>query len=505
MKSLLILCFFVAAAVAITVPSQYTLTANVLLPYAGVNEKVDIAYDGVNNRMAVSFYNGQDGFIYRYDINTVYQLYTRVNKRLCVKKTASGSPSDLVHIIPDLTQYKHLGLVPFPDMLTNHYQNVVVNGSKTNVYDFYVAVNNSFTPYKFEMNPGYNIVWGSHFDQYVVSFTDFKPSVDAYVFDHLIAECQNAEESAVEPRGLSQLRYFFPDFHVSAARDVNEDFISTINNDEALSFTATHNKFSHMHEHEFRNMMLPKRGHSTPMKAKTFVAPEGIAIPDSWDWREHGAVTPVKDQGVCGSCWTFGTIGTIEGAYYLKTGRLERFSEQYIVDCIWTGDLAYTGNDPTNLGCDGGQQWLALEQIIHTRGVPLEREYPYSMQDGVCQSVAPKVVVTDYYNITFGSEEDLKKMIFLHGPVTISINVPTSMMFYADGVYNDPKCKNGIDDLEHAVLAVGYGSENGKDYWIVKNSWSTHWGDQGYIKMARNQNNLCGVASGASVARVDVI
>jgi len=212
-------------------------------------------------------------------------------------------------------------------------------------------------------------------------------------------------------------------------------------------------------------------------------------LPESIDWRLYGAVTPVKDQSVCGSCWSFGTVGSLEGAYFLKTGQLVRLSQQALVDCSW----GYGNN-----GCDGGEDFRSYQWVMKHGGIPSEDSYgPYLGIDGYChvQNVTATAKITGYVNVTSGDEDALKLAIFKHGPISVAIDAShRSFSFYANGVYYEPKCKNGEDGLDHAVLAVGYGVLNGKPYWLVKNSWSTYWGNDGYVLMAQRDNN-CGVAT----------
>lgn len=212
------------------------------------------------------------------------------------------------------------------------------------------------------------------------------------------------------------------------------------------------------------------------------------SLPENLDWRLMGAVTPVKDQAVCGSCWSFGTIGTIEGAYFLKNGGyLVRLSQQALVDCSWG-----FGNN----GCDGGEDFRVYQWMLKHGGVPTEDDYgPYLGQDGYCHVTNTSLVapITGYVNVTTNQPDALKLALFKHGPISVAIDAShKSFVFYSHGVYYEPKCGSTVDDLDHAVLAVGYGIMDGQLYWLVKNSWSTYWGNDGYVLMSAKDNN-CGV------------
>uniref|UniRef100_A0A8B9QDD8 Peptidase C1A papain C-terminal domain-containing protein n=1 Tax=Apteryx owenii TaxID=8824 RepID=A0A8B9QDD8_APTOW len=204
-----------------------------------------------------------------------------------------------------------------------------------------------------------------------------------------------------------------------------------------------------------------------------------------------GAVTPVKDQAVCGSCWSFATTGAMEGALFLKTGVLTPLSQQVLIDCSWGFG---------NQACDGGEEWRAYEWIKKHGGIASTESYgPYLGQNGYCHynQSEPAAQLASYVNVEPGSAAALKAALVKHGPVAVNIDAShKSFAFYANGVYEEPRC-NETAQLDHAVLAVGYGVLHGKSYWLVKNSWSTYWGNDGYILMAMKDNN-CGVATEAS-------
>jgi len=215
------------------------------------------------------------------------------------------------------------------------------------------------------------------------------------------------------------------------------------------------------------------------------------ASPDSWDWRENGTVvTGVKDQKQCGSCWAFGTIGMVEGTNALVNGNLTSMSEQDLVDC------AKKNNKWPNDGCNGGRSdWASA--YIQAKGIDTEASYPYKAKDGTCQQTSPVAATLTSFATLKKDENVLKDTVFEYGPTAVSIDVTDSFANYKTGVFQDNSCRNGEMDLDHCVLVVGYGTESGKDYWIVKNSWGTTWGDKGYIKMRRNYNNMCGIATDA--------
>nr|ADM53740.1 cathepsin L1 precursor [Lepeophtheirus salmonis] len=224
----------------------------------------------------------------------------------------------------------------------------------------------------------------------------------------------------------------------------------------------------------------------------TVILDNSAPVPSYVNWTKNGAVTAVKDQKDCGSCWAFSTTGSVEGQYFIKNKKLLSFSEQQLVDC---------SSDFRNEGCNGGWMDNAFKYLIANKGIATEDTYPYTATDGVC--VYNKTMaagrISSFKDVKHGSEDQLKLAVAQIGPISVAIDASSGdFQFYKKGVYVDEECSSKY--LDHGVLAVGYGTDKGTglDYWLVKNSWSASWGDQGYIKMARNHKNMCGIASLAS-------
>jgi len=209
-------------------------------------------------------------------------------------------------------------------------------------------------------------------------------------------------------------------------------------------------------------------------------------LPASVDWRIKGMCTPVKNQGGCGSCWAFSATEVIESAVAIATGKLLTLAPQQMVSCAPNpDDCGGTG------GCQGSVQWLGFNYTKSAGGLSLETDYPYMGTTGTCKTSAikPAAGVKGYVRLPANNYTALMNAVATIGPISISVDA--SWMDYEKGVYSGP-CGTTID---HAVVLVGYGTEQGKDYYLVRNSWGASWGDEGYIKIARHSDDSteCGI------------
>jgi len=276
----------------------------------------------------------------------------------------------------------------------------------------------------------------------------------------------------------------------------NDDLITQTNN-QNLSYTLGHNKFSHLSVEEYREYV--KLGLNKPEN----VAADSEHVitgetASSVNWVDAGAVTGVKDQGQCGSCWSFSSTGAMEGALKVKTGTLPNLSEQNFVDCD------NRSNGGSDLGCNGGLMDSAFSWAQKNGGICSEKDYPYTSgttkKSGTCNQTSCKNAAyapKGYTDVKKNSDADMMNALNLN-PVAIAIEADQSaFQLYKSGVFTGT-CGASLD---HGVLAVGYGTENGQDYYLVKNSWGTSWGDKGYIKLGRGSSynggkGQCGMLSG---------
>eukprot|EP00470_Lotharella_oceanica_P000687 CAMPEP_0170174086 /NCGR_PEP_ID=MMETSP0040_2-20121228/7333_1 /TAXON_ID=641309 /ORGANISM="Lotharella oceanica, Strain CCMP622" /LENGTH=325 /DNA_ID=CAMNT_0010415577 /DNA_START=50 /DNA_END=1027 /DNA_ORIENTATION=- len=266
----------------------------------------------------------------------------------------------------------------------------------------------------------------------------------------------------------------------------NVNFIRK-HNSEGHSYTLAINEYADMTWKEFHaakyGSVMPKRPYITSQNAPEETS---VAAPSSVDWTSQGAVTPVKNQGQCGSCWSFSATGALESANYIQNGKLESYSEQQLVDCA---------RKYGNAGCNGGLMDSAFEYVI-ANGICSESDYPYTARDGSCRSSCNPLLksVSGYKDVRSADESGLKTAVAKQ-PVSVAIEADKPVFqFYSGGVLTGSGCGTQLD---HGVLVVGYGTMGGTDYWKVKNSWGASWGTKGYILIERGAGGrgVCGIAS----------
>ncbi|PPD99111.1 hypothetical protein GOBAR_DD03840 [Gossypium barbadense] len=268
---------------------------------------------------------------------------------------------------------------------------------------------------------------------------------------------------------------------------------------QKLDPSATHGvtQFSDLTPGEFRKRFLGLRRLRLPKDANQAPILPTDNLPEDFDWREKGAVTPVKNQGSCGSCWSFSTTGALEGANFLATGKLVSLSEQQLVDCDHECDPEEAGS--CDSGCNGGLMNSAFEYTLKAGGLMREEDYPYTGTDrGTCKFDKSKIVAkVANFSVVSLDEDQIAANLVKNGPLAVAINA-VFMQTYIGGVSCPYICSKRLD---HGVLLVGYGSAGyapirlkDKPYWIIKNSWGETWGENGFYKICRGRN-VCGVDS----------
>lgn len=258
-------------------------------------------------------------------------------------------------------------------------------------------------------------------------------------------------------------------------------------NGKSSSFKVSMNEFAALTPSEYK-VMLGFKG--VVRQSKASVETTSVRTHDPIDWRAKGAVTGVKNQGQCGSCWAFSCNVGYEGAIFNRNGTLYDFSESNLVDCC---QYAY--------GCEGGVMLYAYEYVYYYQGgrMMLTSDYPYTACENVCKYSQAIAIGTmsQVVDVIMYDENDLATKVAQYGPAAIAIDAShLSFQLYTSGIYEEPECST--QSLDHGVGCVGYGTDGATAYWIIKNSWGTTWGEEGYIRMLW-KDNMCGVASSGCI------
>merc|ERR1711934_1116955 len=275
------------------------------------------------------------------------------------------------------------------------------------------------------------------------------------------------------------------EFTARKALYMETDRLVNEHNATESSFKLGHNKFSDFTDYE-RSQLLGYIAPDTEQEP-VWLEPTNEA---SVDWRTKNAVTPVKDQGQCGSCWTFSSTGALEGAHSIASGKLLSFSEQQIVDC------ANLKHVYPSFGCNCGNQSVAFK-YLEKNMAELESVYPYTAKNGTCQynkDSATAVDVSTYTTVTADNVDQMKAAVTKQ-PVSVSIEADKKVFQqYKSGIFDSADCGTKLD---HATLVVGFGTQDGEDYWLMKNSWGTVWGEQGYMQLKiESGKGVCGIQMG---------
>jgi len=255
------------------------------------------------------------------------------------------------------------------------------------------------------------------------------------------------------------------------------------------------NKFSAMSFDKFTSTKLGLKQNANRVKNVSPVPDstgrtKRATLPPSLNYTAQGYVTPVKDQGECGCCWSFGTTGVLEGAYFKKNAKLQSFSEEMLVECV-----------PDLIGCDGGDSADAVIWVGQVGGLPAEASYPYVAGNGnygnCVQGTIANVKMLPTYNDIATDDTQLLNALVTYGPISVSVAVGDPFMSYMSGVM-DPTVACSAP-INHAVLLVGYGTDAASKlpYWLIKNSWSTDWGENGYFRLRRDITDSCGINENA--------
>ncbi|CAB4066180.1 Ervatamin-C,Digestive cysteine proteinase 1,Cathepsin L1,Zingipain-2 [Lepeophtheirus salmonis] len=490
-------------------PNSYIINGILFIPYAEIQEPIAAFYDANEGKSRIDYYGGMDKTIQiksKGPYGAAFKLSPYTNEKVqnaigCFSVDGiKDAPIEPQSVLPDIDSFIFIGTDMINGVKCEKWGVKDIIEKKINQYFVWVKRSQNYSiPIRYEMR-GYNSLLGSHYDHYYIQYENFsleKPEPEVFEIYkqkkcggfpgpgmrsvHImnpIREFIHNEESHVIDSFLEfkkkHKRTYSNLSHEENRKNIfrqNMRFIHSTNR-RGLTYKVSINHLTDRNDDEIKYLRgkLYTPGYNGG-SAFTYTLSELNDVPDTLDWRIMGAVSPVKDQSVCGSCWSFGTVGTLEGTNFLVTGNMIRLSQQALVDCSWG-----FGNN----GCDGGEDFRAYDWIIKHGGIPSERDYgPYLGADGFCNSeyVPATLKIKGFVNVTSGDLNALKVAIAREGPISVAIDASHRSL-----------------RLDHAVLAVGYGELNGQKYWLIKNSWSTYWGNDGYVLMSQKDNN-CGVAT----------
>ena len=301
----------------------------------------------------------------------------------------------------------------------------------------------------------------------------------------------------------------------SASQQMTEGTVAIENNKKTRRHRVALNKFADWSREEYLSLLGRKSNPSTTTSTASTEADNEVfykvatlanltskpnLLPAEMIWRGTPADSPVKDQAACGSCWAFSTIASLESAVYRTTGKQTLLSEQEMIDCGWEAP-------GLNTGCFGGEQDRAFAWALKREGVARQKDYPYRGINDFCKRDVEKVPIKGHMVMVKGGEPSLQAALISKGPMAVSVDASSDeFRFYAGGLYDNPECATDSADLNHAVIASGYGidKETGIGYWLVKNMWSPNWGEGGYIRIARGKGKKdCGIATQPIYVEID--
>jgi len=526
-----------------TVPREYTAVIQMKMPYIGLEMTMRVLTSAAAQK--IEYYDGLEVDVsspkgtYKYAFNNSRRacLYSppssgpTAEDRLATGAAWAGSP-----FLPDLSSYNYSGQELVGGVMCQKFTLDAHHGSLGTMDDhisfYWDPVLDK--PVRWHMHARH-VTFGSHTDEYIMDYLSFQPGAPTEADLQLPAECARPRQADIS----IQIGHFLEAAHAMRAPLVEGDaapllfdaflkqygksyaaqerafrqtvfernarLVKQLNEKHAGRTSFRVNQFLDMTREEVLGFRGGKaktlRSERRTPEQQQFVrmhAPSRTNdLPKNFDWRtaRPGVVGPVKDQAMCGSCWTYGLTGPIESIQAIRTGKLTLVPEQFVLDCTWTTG---TGSSGSNSGCDGGDSDIGALEIVRKFGgvIPTSQAYgSYLSINGFCKDTRLMDVgakLTGWVDIKARDEQALMQALVSQGPISLSIMVPDDMLFYDSGVLRVASCKRDPKQIDHSVVLVGFGTdEQGGDYYVVRNSWSMYWGDEGYIKIARGDLDCC--------------
>ncbi|CAL5219433.1 g1262 [Coccomyxa viridis] len=517
-------------------PNSFEVSYNFSLPYEKTVQKDGLVYpvrvwrDAERGISRMDTFGGRNVLISTKDLEI--DIIPRLEKLVCRLNEPEEDDVNLLQapVLPDVSNWVFNGTYEMRGQQANLWVYEQSHGAKVTIYKLYATQDGQ--PLRLHMD-GNDMFSGAHFDEYIADYNYMKPgAIDEDIFRVPdLCDGQKIHKLSHPPAFPLRMAALLPAVRIESGDALYDGFAADFgrrhasmheyehrravfhsnrqlieaHNAAGRNFTLGINRFADWTEEEFLAVMLPRHGQEQGLTSHREsggevpyerLAPKG-RLPTAVDWRGTGADNVVKDQATCGSCWAFGATAALQSAYWMATGKSERFSEQQLTDCSWKFGA--------NHACDGGDYDNAIDYLVTMGGIAREDDYEYLGQDNFCKKEymaysdshkSRLIKVKGYSYVPRHDDEALMEALYSRGTIAISLDASQpSFRFYASGTYDEPNCMHKAKDLDHAVAVVGYGTDDaGKDYWIVKNSWSSHWGDNGYINIAR-AHHACGVTT----------
>ncbi|CAG9571136.1 unnamed protein product [Danaus chrysippus] len=489
-------------------PKEYHLKGEMTFMSIGLQEPFEIWYSAVDNKSRIDYY---DGTVKRYyvgeeeDEGEEYNIFPVFIEKemtvMCVKQPSDGGVTDF---LIDPSNFTYSDTTSYNGKTVQVWKNVEIELNKEKVEQvLYVYKQDGVhIPIRVE-EIKHNLWTGALEGHKITTYYDYSKPTESDFNVELVSECEDASDfyndlkllHPMIPSDVDRLYHSYKKHHNRNYKAEEHELRKSIleqnwqrvilHNKKNLGFKLTLNKYSDRTNEELSVLTgtRPSSGTGSVSFPHTDEEVEQMVLdlPENYDMRLEGTISAVKNQGHCGSCWTFSTTAAVEGALARKNGGRDLdLSEQSIVDCAW----GYH-----NAGCDGGMIDTAFKYILDY-GIPTQIEYgDYLGEDGYChiENVTNVYNIIGFVQVPSKSVNAMKVALYKYGPVSVAINADKMLLAYESGVFFDPECNE--EGINHAVTVVGYGVRDGATYWIVKNSWGEDWGQDGYLLISATDNN----------------